>query len=169
MRRHILLFFVVLGPLGLLGCSAGDAVDAAFALGKNLFDGEPDRTEIEATFQAAADLNPDYQGNPSPLVVRFYELKSPTAFNNAGFFDLYDNEAAALGDDLQDRDELEFNPGDVLAYERELKPETRWVGVMGAYRDIENAGWRASTEVVEGKKTEMIIVIGHLEITIESE
>ncbi len=91
MRRHILLFFVVLGPLGLLGCSAGDAVDAAFALGKNLFDGEPDRTEIEATFRAAADLNPDYQGNPSPLVVRFYELKSPTAFNNAGFFDLYDN------------------------------------------------------------------------------
>jgi type VI secretion system protein VasD len=128
---------------------------------------EPGPTEIEARVEAANDLNPDFEGNPSPLVVRFYELKSPTAFNNAGFFALYDSDAAELGDDLQNREEIDFQPGDTFVFERELKPETRWVGIMGAYRDIDNSVWRAVVEVEEGDSTDLIIALGRTGIVVQ--
>ncbi len=122
---------------------------------------------IEAEFRAAVDLNPDHEGNPSPLVVRLYELKSATAFNNTGFFSLYDNDTGELGNDMKGREELEFQPGQALLLERELEPETRYIGVMAAYRDIENARWRAVLEVEPGSETEVIIVLDRLAVSIE--
>jgi type VI secretion system protein VasD len=124
-------------------------------------------TTIEADFRAAVDLNPDHEGNPSPLVVRLYQLKSVTAFNNSGFFSLYDNDANELGDDMKGREEMEFQPGQALFLERELEAETRYVGVMAAYRDIENARWRAVFEVEAGSETEMIIALDRLAVGIE--
>ena len=152
MRRLSTLALIgLLSPL-LAGCLGG------------LF--EPGPTEIEARVEASADLNPDFEGNPSPLVVRFYELKSPTAFNNAGFFALYDGDAAELGDDLQNREERDFQPGEIYVFERELKTETRWIGVIGAYRDIDNSVWRAVIEVEEGDSTDLIIALGRAGIAI---
>ena len=123
-------------------------------------------TRIEANIVAATDLNPDYNGRASPLVVRLYQLKSPVAFNNASFFALYDSDAAALGDDLQGKEEIELKPGDKLEIERELEPQTRFVGLLAGYRDIENASWRAVAEVPEGETTDLKIDFGRLAVKI---
>jgi type VI secretion system protein VasD len=123
-------------------------------------------TRIEANIVAAADLNPDYSGQASPLVVRLYQLKSPVAFNNASFFALYDSDAAALGDDLKGREEIELKPGDNLEIERELQPETRFIGLLAGYRDIENASWRAVAEVPEGETTDLRFDFGRLAVKI---
>ena len=77
----------------LTGCE-GVASGVTSSILENIFETGP--AEIEVTVEASDDLNPDFEGNPSPMVVRFYELKSPTAFNNAGFFALYDSDAAEL-------------------------------------------------------------------------
>lgn len=151
--------FLVTGCLAdIAGGVTGAVLDKAFGDGS---------TSIEATIEASQDINPDYEGNPSPLVVRLYELKSPTAFNNAGFFALYDSDAAELGDDMQGREEWDFAPGDKVTIERDLQPETRWVGVMGAYRDIENTAWRAVAEMDEGSSNDVIIALGRTGISIE--
>jgi type VI secretion system protein VasD len=126
-------------------------------------------TTIEAEIRAAEDLNPDIEGNPSPLVVRLYELKSKTAFNNSGFFSLYDDDSAELGDDLKGREEMELRPGQAVIMERELEPGVRFVGVIAAYRDIENASWRAVFEVEAGSEMGLIIALNRLAVTIEED
>ncbi len=102
---------------------------------------------IEATMQADMRLNPDLNGRPSPLVVRLYELKSLSVFNNADFFNLFEQDVALLGDELQMRDEFAFQPGEIKTLQRDLRPDTRFLAIIGAYRDIENARWRNSIEV----------------------
>ncbi|MFQ5773092.1 MAG: type VI secretion system lipoprotein TssJ [Kiloniellaceae bacterium] len=146
------------------GCLAGAAGSVAGKLIDKMF--EPSPTRMEAKIGASEDVNPDYDGQPSPLVVRLYELKSPTSFNNAAFFALYDSDVAALGGDLQNREEIELQPGQALEIERELKPETRYIGVMAAYRDIDNAAWRAVHEVEEGATAELAIDFARLSVTI---
>ncbi len=43
---------------------------------------------VTLTFKTSANINPDDDSNPSPLFVRFYELKSKSAFEKAEFIDL---------------------------------------------------------------------------------
>ena len=69
-------------------------------------------TSIDAQILASFEINPDANGRPSPLVVRIYELKSISAFNDADFFKLYDEEVATLGGDLLSREEFELTPGE---------------------------------------------------------
>ncbi len=156
-KKLITLITLAMLVPALFGC--GTVIDAKDAV----FGGT---TRIEAELAAAKDLNPDVDGQPSPLVVRLYALKSTTAFNNAGFFALYDSEAAELGDDLQNREELEVRPGQKLELERDFKDETRYLGVLAAYRDLDNASWRAVYELREGKMTELKIGLGRLDVTI---
>lgn len=123
-------------------------------------------TRIEASIVAAEDLNPDYKGRASPLVVRFYHLKSDLAFNNASFFALYDDDETELGDDLLGQEEIELRPGQEMVYKREFEPETRFVGILAGYRDIENASWRAVAEISKGKTTEVKFDFARLEVSV---
>ena len=127
---------------------------------------EPGPTTIAANLVAAADLNPDFRGRPSPLVTRFYELKSLSVFNSRDFFTLFEQDVALLGDELLVRDEYRFQPGEEKQVSRELQPDTRFIGVIGDYRDIENATWRKSIEVELHEETTFVIEFGERTITI---
>jgi len=126
----------------------------------------PSPTRVEATITAAGDLNPNLEGRPSPLVIRIYELKSIDAFQGSSFFKLYDTEAAALGADLLGRDELEVRPGERYEYKRTLNNESRYIGVIGAYRDLDNAQWRASIKIPKNKKSSLAIRLGGLAVSV---
>ena len=150
--------------LALAGCVADAAGTVAGKLVDKLL--EPSPTRIDARIEATEDINPDYDGKASPLVVRLYELKSATAFNNAGFFALYDGDLAELGGDLQNREEIELQPGQAMEVKRDLKPDTRYIGIMAAYRDIDNATWRAVHQVEENETAELTIAIRRLDVSI---
>lgn len=164
MRAIIRLSAIGLLSLGVSGCVADAAGGVAGAVINKLF--EPSPTRIEAKIKADPDINPDFDGQASPLVVRLYELKSPTAFNSAGFFALYDGDLAELGADMQNREELELQPGQELEVMRDLKPETRYIGIMAAYRDIDNAAWRAVHPVEEHETAELTIAVRRLDVSI---
>ncbi|MGD8908945.1 MAG: type VI secretion system lipoprotein TssJ [Chromatiales bacterium] len=124
---------------------------------------------IEARLHAHEALNPDINGRPSPLAVRFYELKSLSVFNTADFFNLFEQDVALLGDELQMRDEFAFQPGETKRLQRDLRIDTRYLGIVGAYRDIENARWRHSVEVEPGEDLELVIEFGAKGIDIRKE
>ncbi|MEE2000640.1 type VI secretion system lipoprotein TssJ [Alkalimonas sp. MEB108] len=98
-------------------------------------------------FRVAADLNPDQNDRPSPVIVKVFELASKTIFENQDFFALYDDPSAVLRTDLLKKDEFVFEPGQQSQSRMELHPATKAVGVIVAYRDIENARWRAVVDV----------------------
>jgi len=123
-------------------------------------------TRIDAQILASYEINPDANGRPSPLVVRIYELKSKTVFEEADFFKLYDEEAATLGGDLLTREEFEVSPGESREFEHKAHDDTHYLGVIAAYRNIQSAHWRTSAELELNSKNKLVINIGKQNLTI---
>ncbi len=125
----------------------------------------PPPTELTGAITASADINPSVSAKPSPLLVRVYELKATTAFNKADFISLYQRDQAELGADLVAREEVILNPGDSRPINKVAAPETRYVGVFAAYRDIDHAQWRGVLALLPGQKQRIAIIAQHLAIT----
>lgn len=129
---------------------------------------EPDPTSIDAALEGSAGLNPDPNGRPSPLVFRIYSLSSPKAFDDADFFALYKNDEATLGPDLIAREELAIAPSESRVLQKELKEGTLYLGVMAAYRNINNARWRASVQLEPNDENLLRIRFDDLAVTLEA-
>ncbi len=160
--RFFRVLFFTLGMVFLSSCSTIDTV-VSHSL-KMFYDRS---TKLDATFIATKDLNPDANGRPSPAVVRFYELKSLSVFENADFFALYEQDKALLGDDLAHKEEMKFMPGETKDVFRELQPGTKFIGILVAYRDLKNAHWRAAVETPIQDTTEVNIHLDELSVSIK--
>jgi type VI secretion system protein VasD len=101
---------------------------------------KPVATKLEIF--AAEDINPDLQGQASPMVVRFFQLRTEGEFNGAKYFPLYDKEKETLGPALISRDEFFLAPNAHVLQELPISPEARFFGVLAGYRDPV-AQWRA--------------------------
>lgn len=100
-------------------------------------------TKIDLTLEASSDLNPDLNQRPSPVVVQLFELRHPSTFANADFFSLYQQPKQTLSLDLLGHEELELRPGQHLELKLTTDENTRYLGVVVAYRDMSDAEWRA--------------------------
>jgi len=105
----------------------------------------PPSTDL--AISVSKDVNPDISGRPSPVVVKIFELSSRAIFDTQDFFSLYDNAEQILGPDLIKKDEIELQPSTIQNYKMSLNRNTRYVGVVVAYRNIDQARWRAVIEV----------------------
>ncbi len=127
--------------------------------------GPPKPTVVNGTVQAAANVNPSISKRPSPLLVRIYELKSGAAFGNADFVSLYQGDQAVLGSEMVSRDEFVLNPGDSRPIQKLAAPETRFIGVFAAYRDLDRAKWRSLIAVQPNQTQRILIRADELAIT----
>lgn len=127
LRRLVFMWFALLTLSSLSGCSMMNFLVT------------PSTT---LNFVAAKNLNPDMETRPSPVVVKVFELASRGSIETADFFSLYSDYEQILGPELLHKEELLFNPGQRLSYERELNKNTRFIAVLVAYQDIENSRWR---------------------------
>jgi type VI secretion system protein VasD len=111
---------------------------------------EPPKPQpVALTIVVSADVNPDGQGRPSPIVVRLYQLKDEAAFKATDFYALYEKDQATLGAALVSREDFEFAPGERHSADMPLSTEAQFIGVLAAYRDIRNAQWRTLTAAPE--------------------
>lgn len=136
-----------LQTLGALGLGAGLAGCSSL----NPFSRAPEQTPTavpSAIFEVVADaqINPDREGVPKPVLLRIYELRATATFDRAGFFDLQDKDAAQLASDFVRREEFLFTPGQRQVIERKGNPDVRAFGLFAAYRDLERSTWRASVD-----------------------
>jgi type VI secretion system protein VasD len=99
---------------------------------------------VPLTLASTADVNPDVEGRPSPIVVRLYQLKGDTAFSRADFFALFDDDEKALGSELVVRDEYVLDPREIRNLRIAVSDEARFIGVIAAFRDLRNAEWRVA-------------------------
>lgn len=125
----------------------------------------PKPTEIDGSLRTSETVNPSINRRPSPLLVRLYELKTVSAFNNADFVSLYQRDQAELGADLVAREEFVMSPGESRPIKRIAAPETRFIGVLAAYRDLDRAQWRLVVPVQPARKQTITITAGELAIT----
>ena len=129
------LGFLATAMVSLLGCGA---VPQA-----------PKEIEIGADIVVSDSLNPDANGRPSPMMLAIYQLKNADKFRNEDFFSVFDPQGLALGADLLRREQVTLQPGGSRSYEAEFDAETVFIGLVGAFSDLENAQWRAVIEIPE--------------------
>lgn len=120
--------------LGLIGCGGDDPPPPP---------APPPPKIVNLTVKAAANINPNGAGLPSPVVVRIYQLTGVTGFAETDFFELQDDAAGALGDELVGSELFVLAPGGVEVYARELGDDVRFVGIIAAFRDLSAGKWRS--------------------------
>ena len=126
-KTRILLPLLLIMQVVMFGCAGGPPKDII----------------LEGSVIASEELNPNRNGRASPVTVVIYHLKSGDAFQALDFFSLYDPDKGVIDSDLIKRTDMQLQPGQVLPIASEFDPETTHIGVLVAFRDIDNAQWRA--------------------------
>lgn len=121
---------------------------------------------LQGTIKVDPAANPDLNGRASPVIVRVYELRSSAAFSGADFFSLFDKERETLAGDLVGREEYGLRPAETLPYQRQLQPDTKFIGVVAAFRDLEHSRWRQVTPVPAERQSTIAIGIEARAVTV---
>ncbi len=93
-------------------------------------------------YKANAQINPDLNSRPSPLVINTYQLSDLNAFQEADFYSLYENDKTILGPELLHQNQIEIKPGQLLKTEQDYSKQTKYLGFIAAFRDIDRAVWK---------------------------
>jgi type VI secretion system protein VasD len=134
------------------------ALAAPLALGGCSLFGSSD-TELELSIRAGERINVNELEQPSPVVLRIYELRTTEGFLAADFFDLYDREQTRLGTELLGRREVTLIPGRTVTQDRrKLAEETRHLGALAAFRDLDGAEWRVAAPIRQGRVNRLSLV-----------
>ncbi len=126
----------------------------------------PDPTTVAMTITATSSINPNSVSEPSPVVLRIYQLKSDSAFNGAEFSEIFYNDRKVLGGDLLGQKEYNVKPGDNLTYDDTVSPETRYIAIVAGFRDIENATWRAIAPVAAEDDNALNVNVDSLSVSL---
>ncbi len=125
----------------------------------------PKPESIGIQISATNDVNPDLQGRPSPVILHVIELNSEEQFNRLDYTSLTQPSGAALGQDLLGKTRLTLSPGDSQQLPLELNPQTTFIGLVAGFRDIDNAIWRTTIPVVQGKTKGVTVTLAKQSIT----
>lgn len=119
---------------------------------------------IETSVQAASFLNPNIYNQTSPIVISIYQLKSPTTFQQANFLALSMDPIKTLGEDLLDKTELEIQPETKQEFFQNLSFDTKYIGLLAAFRDPEKSQWRQLISIKSDKNIKLKINLQTLKI-----
>ncbi|MGH7074700.1 MAG: type VI secretion system lipoprotein TssJ [Stellaceae bacterium] len=125
----------------------------------------PPPAVVQLSLAAGPNINPDGMGHPSPVQVRVFQLASPYRFERADFFQLADNERAALGTDLINRDSVIIPPGRTNRLTIQMKHGADYLGIAASFRDIDKAKWRAVVPIPASGKVAIAVTIRGLSLT----
>ena len=97
---------------------------------------------IDLALASQPNINPDHSGRPSPVIVKTFELRTDLNFKQADFQSLFDRPVQVLGADLVAADEMVLIPGEARKVAYSPHPETKYLGVIGGFRQLERSQWR---------------------------
>ncbi len=119
----------------------------------------PSLPQANLAIQSAQYLNPDVNGRPSPVEVTFYELSSASRFKHASYYSLSSNAGKVLGNDLIDVQTMEVRPGQTQKVTQTLSPNTHYIGLTAAYRNLDQDRWKTAIKIPNGKKDVTLNVV----------
>lgn len=130
--------------------------------------GEKTQPTIPLEFIVEGDggMNINEAGEPSPIVLRVYELKSKTAIEQTEFFDLLDKDTEKLGTELLGKREVELKPADTVEFKREAPAETRFLGVIAGFREISKSNWRVVVPIIPERTNVISIKVNALALSV---
>jgi type VI secretion system protein VasD len=127
------------GPaLSVAGCSSSAPPPAA---------PEPcDVQVVTLSIFAADNINPNENGNPRPVVVRLYQLKSSVRMENATYDQILLKDKETLQDDLAKVDEVEVFPHDLVEVKFERMKEASHLAGVALFHSPKGNSWKTFYE-----------------------
>lgn len=123
-------------------------------------------TLVNLHIEAAADANMGSDGSAAPIVLRLYELKQRTAFNAVDFFALFNDDKSALGGDLVGKQEWFIKPGEHKEIQLQPDDNTRVLGFLAAFRQLDTARWRSAVDVVPHQTKSYTVKVAGNQMTV---
>lgn len=138
LKRAMLLAFLL---FAVAGCSSSKSrVGGVFNLD----------TDLKLTLQVSSDINPDDNNRPSPVFVRFYQLKSTTAFDKADFIDIYERDKEIFGGDIINKQTLKpLVPGETRTERLVLEPGTRAIAIYAEFSQYAGSTYKVVFPITE--------------------
>lgn len=121
----------------------------------------PPPTTVALSVAGGADMN-----GGAPAKVKVYYLSSTAKFNAADFFAVFGEPEATLGADLIAVDEYLLAPGKSVADAKSFDVKPVAVGVIGAFRDVGQPGWRAVKPIVANAENPISVALSGNTVTV---
>lgn len=150
-----LLSFVALNII-LLGCASEPPVEPP-----------PPPTIVNLEIVASDNLNADSNGNGAPVMMRIYELSGASNFNATDFFALFNDDSAALGADLERKQDFLLKPGETKKLSIKPDEEVTSLGFFAAFRQLDTARWRAIVPVQPHQTQSYLVKLVDNQLTVE--
>ncbi|MFV8800995.1 type VI secretion system lipoprotein TssJ [Yersinia sp. LJYL362] len=128
-NRMTQCFFVTLVVLLVMACSSKPQPEVV------------DKLSVELT--TAKDINPNDKGVANPLRITVYTLKSMDEFKSSDFFTITQEITPSLKEQMEKVYDGIMLPNETKKIELTLNSEITAIGVVAAYREIEQAEWKA--------------------------
>lgn len=103
--------------------------------------------KVRGKIVAASNINPNIRDQASPVVVKIFQLKSIKKFNSASYLTLTKDAKAYLGSDLIQVESIIVRPKQTLPYKTDMSSKTKYIGIVGAFREKNQTGWKATHRV----------------------
>ncbi|MDY0272001.1 MAG: type VI secretion system lipoprotein TssJ [Advenella sp.] len=104
---------------------------------------------------ASSTINRNDRGVATPVKITVYELKSSTAFETADFFSLQQNPQQVLGEQLLEISSVMLRPGKTELVRAMGNIQAKSLGVIAAFRDLNNSQWRMLISLPEAETTNL--------------
>ena len=132
--------------------------------------GGNDPTELHLTIKPSSEINPNFLGEASPVVVRLYELSSNTEFNSASFMSLLSSDKSALGNSMLTKKSLpSLIPGEMIKYDAVLNDKTLYLGVFIEYADFNNSIPKGIVSIEPFEENNIILNVNSMSMTLDRE
>lgn len=107
----------------------------------------PEPAAIQLQVAAGADVNPDRQGRPSPVVLRIFVLNDAVAFDKASLEQMSDNARDVLAGTMLGENRLLVRPGEQQTLTLEVPPAARYLVATAEFADALGSTWRAKLPI----------------------
>ncbi len=117
-------------------------------------------TSAVIDFVVSADVNPDDDNRPSPLVIRLIKLADARQFEREDLISLYENPAERLGSDYIDSIRMrEFTPGESRSETIELDDSVQYLGLVAEFSQYQDASATLTLPIIANKANRFTVNI----------
>ena len=116
-------------------------------------------SRVDLALLAEADVNPNMEGEGTPLRFQILQLKDDSMLMAAAHHQLRDDLEGALGTNYLAHDDFTLLPGQWKFYEPfEIDEETRYIGLIAFYGNPDQAEWKKVVKVVSHSQDYHLLV-----------
>lgn len=138
------LLCMIIASMLLVGCMSNEVSTKKLDI---------DVMKYNISIVATDEANINSLGEPAPLKVNIFNLRSESEFMNADFFTLHNKPSEILGSKLLSSDQVFISPNSKTTdISGEIIGEYSYVGISGEFQNFNNKTWRVIVPIVPPEK-----------------